>query len=56
MFDLSFQVELNWNLRLTILELPFDRNEIALLIPLARVRPRRTKSYIPGTIIGAADR
>ena len=31
-------------------------SELALLIPLMRVRVRSRKSYIPGTIIGTADR
>src|SRR5258706_11173760 len=46
-------MRLNRNLRHTISELEFVLID---LIPLTRVRPRRIKSYIPGTINGTADR
>ena len=44
---------LDWNFKHTIAEPEFILSD---LIPLTRVRPRRIKSYIPGTIIGTADR
>ena len=50
---ISIPYGLNWNFRHTIAEPEFI---LSNLIPLTRVRPRRIKSYIPGTIIGAVDR
>ena len=49
----AFHTGLNRNLRHTIAEPEFVLSD---LVPLTRVRPRRIKSYIIGTIIGAKDR
>jgi len=52
-FTSVFLMGRNWNLRHTIAEPEFALSD---LIPLIRVRLRRIRSYIPGTIIRAADR
>ena len=47
------QMGLNWDFKHTIAEPEFILSD---LIPLKRVRPRRIKSYIVGTMIGEKDR
>lgn len=55
-FTSVWYMRLDWNFTHTIDGPEFALSEIVSLTPLLRVRPRRRKSYIPGTAVRAADR